>query len=53
MSPRIEIAEGADQRIFANVQKLGYLKGRWIPSATCIRLSIAQNSRCMRFKRAI
>ena len=53
MSPRIETAEGADRRIFSNVQKRRYLKNRTIPSATCIGSSIPQISRCMRVRRAI
>ena len=53
MSPRIETAEGADGRIFSNVQKRRYLKSWSIPSATCIRSAIPQMSRCMRFRRAI
>ena len=53
MGPRIGIADEADRRILAMVQKPGYFKSRSIPLATWIRSSIPQISTCMRFRRAI
>ena len=53
MSPRIKIAEGADRPAFDTLQKRRYLKNKSIPSATWIRSSIPQISRCIRFRRAI
>ena len=53
MSPRMAIVDVADWHIFAAVRKRRYLKSRFIPSATWIRSSIAQISRCMRFMSAI
>ena len=53
MSQRIEIANGADRGIFAAVRKRRCLKSRSNPSATSIRSSSPQISRCMQFRGAI
>ena len=53
MSLGIETAMGATPFILSTVQRRRFLKIRSIPSATCIRSSIPDISRCMRLRRAI
>ena len=53
VTPMIETATGASRPILSWVQKHRYLKIRSIPSATFIRSSIPEISRCMRLSRAI